>query len=106
MLWITEKTNKPFEFIAHPIDGGNYIRFRIDDVFNGKEIDIRSSNVSKDNVRFIRETFASLPEEPSAAIGKAYLYDDNNNYIDSKIITATPIEWECDNPKLRLEVDL
>ena len=36
MLGITEKTNKPIEFIAHPIDGGNYIRFRIDDVFNGK----------------------------------------------------------------------
>lgn len=107
MLWITEKTDKPFEFIMHPVDNGElFVRFKVDDVFDGKEIDVRSSDMSKDNVIFIRETYATLPSDISAAVGKAYLYDENNVCLDSKIVNATPIEWKCNNPKLRLEIDL
>ena len=106
MIWITEKTETPFEFIMHPIDGELFVRFRVDDVFDGKEIDVRSSDMSKDNIVFIRETYATLPSDLSAAIGKVYRYDENGVCLESKILTATPIEWKCNNPKLRLEIDL
>ena len=106
MIWITEKTDKPFEFIMHPIDGELFVRFKVDDLYGGKEIDVRNSDMSKDNIVFIRETFATLPTDLSAAIGKAYRYDENGVCLESKILTATPIEWKCNNPKLRLEIDL
>lgn len=105
MIWIIKKTDKPFTFKTESADGSQFIIFKIDDPFNGKEIDVSSTNLSKDNVRFIRETLPT-PEEDSAAIGTAYLYDENEKFIDKKVINATPIEWNCNNPKLRLEIDL
>ena len=80
MIWIIKKTDKPFTFKTESADGSQFIIFKIDDPFNGKEIDVSSTNLSKDNVRFIRETLPT-PEEDSAAIGTAYLYDENDQPV-------------------------
>lgn len=107
MIWTTEKTSDPFIFIMRPdVSSNEYVKFKIDDAFRGKEIDVTSPDMSKDRIIFIRENlYPTLNKDPFVILGTAYEYDENYKCISSKLIGAKAIEWECDNPKTRLEID-
>ena len=107
MIWTTEKTSDPFIFIMRPeISSKEFVKFKIDDAFGGKEIDVTSQDMSKDRIIFIREAiYPTFEDDPFIILGTAYEYDENYNCISSKLIGAEPIEWDCDNPRTRLEID-
>ena len=53
MIWTTEKTSDPFIFIMRPeISSKEFVKFKIDDAFGGKEIDVTSQDMSKDRIIF------------------------------------------------------
>ena len=70
MIWTTEKTSDPFIFIMRPeISSKEFVKFKIDDAFGGKEIDVTSQDMSKDRI-----IFTGFVEE--TLLRQYYLYAD------------------------------
>jgi hypothetical protein len=105
MIWTIEKTGNPWIYILKSADTSNYVKFQIDDVFYGKEIDVSSRNKTEDGAIFIPAAGEYPTEENNyCIIGNALLYN-GNEHVKTRLVGAYILESSMENPKTVLEVN-
>lgn len=103
-MWYVDATEEPFVFYLGNDKTSDYVKFRVDDVFEGKDILVNSFDMSNDGVIFIPDkSFPTPDEDLGCIIGRARLYEQNK-FIEEKLVGVTIIDSNLDDPKTTLIV--